>query len=118
MVELARHGVDQTTISFETIGSNEASVALKDVLLNENLDYHFCVSSLSVPFDEYPIFPPTNAPIMRIIRRNTGANIPAMILLGQDLALGFIHPDFTLGNAKFRDVASLVERIQGWAAVT
>ena len=115
MVELARHGVDQTTISFETIGQNEASVNLRDVLLNENLDYHFCVSSLSVPFDEFPIFPPSNAPIMRIIRRNVGVNIPGMIVLGQDnLSLEFNHAAFTLGGDKFRDVATLVERIQSW----
>ena len=120
MVELARHGVDQTTISFETVGSNEASVNLRDVLLNENLDYHFCVSSLSVPFDEYPIFPPSNAPIMRIIKRNTGIDPieldfdPDHYGVGVNVDLEFPHPTFTLGNVKFRDVATLVERIQSW----
>ena len=75
MASINRHGVDQTTIQFQQAGSNETEVTLRDVLLDEKLNYHFCVSSLLVPLDRTPIFEQSDDFIMRIVRRNVGEEI-------------------------------------------
>ena len=75
-VSINRSGTDQATLDVFQVGSHESSVFLKHDLLDSKLNYHFAVTSLSVPLNETPIFKlsgPTE--LFRIERRDVGASI-------------------------------------------
>ncbi len=44
-----KNGLDQVTFEMTTTGRNEASINLREALLDERLDYVFCVDSCTVP---------------------------------------------------------------------
>ena len=64
---------DSSEVSFIQFGSNVAEAHLRDELLNGQLDYHFAISSLSVPLNRVPIHPvDKETTIFQLVRRNQG----------------------------------------------
>ena len=81
-VEINRSGTDQTTLDIFQTGSYESSVALRHDLLDAKLNYHFAVTSLSVPLNEAPIFKLTEPKeLFRIERREGGQSVNANLTL-------------------------------------
>ena len=75
-VSINRSGTDQATLDIFQVGNHESSVYLRHDLLDSKLNYHFAVTSLSVPLNDTPIFKlsgPTE--LFRIERRDVGASI-------------------------------------------
>ena len=75
-VSINRSGTDQATLDIFQVGSHESSVFLKHDLLDSTLNYHFAVTSLSVPLNDTPIFKLRGVEeLFRIERRDVGASI-------------------------------------------
>ena len=75
-VSINRSGTDQATLDIFQVGSNESSTFLRHDLLDSKLNYHFAVTSLSVPLNDSPIFKLSGpAELFRIERRDVGASI-------------------------------------------
>ena len=70
-----RTGLDQVTLEMSQTGSSETSVSLRDPLLDESLDYVFCVDHLSVPLASVPITSKTNKELFRVVRRNASETL-------------------------------------------
>ena len=113
-----KHGLDQVTLEFTTTGSSEASINLRDALLDEKLDYVFCVDHLNCPLDSVPITNIINKELFRVERRNVGLGAPAAIAHGLNVAANTALADavfvYTL-NRKFYDVPSFVRDLNNWA---
>ena len=90
-----RVGQDSTSVEFITFGSNEAECHLKHELLDGQLDYHFGITSLSVPTNKLPIHPVAGRmPIIQLVRRNddrfveiTGHPEPIQVIYAEFLEL-------------------------------
>ena len=116
-VEVNRIGTDQTSIDIFQTGSHESEVALRHDLLDSKLNYHFAVTSLSVPLNNTPIFKLTNNVLLfSIERRDVGNTVNADLRLhvpGGNVAANRIVPplgDFIIRpNKKFFDVSSFVK---------
>ena len=121
-VEINRSGTDQASIDIFQTGSFESAVTLRHDLLDSKLNYHFAVTSLSVPLNKAPIFKLT-APqeLFRIERRDVGnsvsedldlhtpgGNLPANIV-PEDVRVFSISP-----NNKMYDVTSFVKLLSNW----
>ena len=102
--------MDQTTIEFQQTGSSETSINLQEALLDENLNYVFCVDSLNVPLHSVPINSLEDIELFRIIRRNVGETLdyaPETELVGPRFV-------YTL-NRKFYDVQTFVRDLNNFA---
>ena len=114
-VEINRSGTDQTSLDIFTTGSNESSVMLRHDLLDSKLQYHFAVTSLSVPLNKSPIFKlSVPVEIFRIERRDVGANINQPLTLAVPGNIGVAVGVGTLvirPNVKMYDVSSFVKSI-------
>ena len=119
-VEINRSGTDQTTLDIFQTGSYESSVALRHDLLDSKLNYHFAVTSLSVPLNEAPIFRLTEAKeLFRIERRDTGNTKNADLTLHTPGNAGAVVPYrrrvFTINpKKKFFDVSSFVKDLSNF----
>ena len=113
-----KNGLDQVTLEMMTTGRNEATVNLQEALLDEKLDYVFCVDHLNVPLNSVPITSAIDTELFRVIRRNvgeslnnetTGANTTARSIL----LTGALYV-YTL-QEKFYDVPTFVRSLNAWA---
>ena len=121
-VEINRSGTDQASIDIFQTGSFESAVTLRHDLLDSKLNYHFAVTSLSVPLNKAPIFK-LNAPVelFRIERRDVGNSVADDLTLhipGGNLP-GDIVPanvrEFSISpNNKMYDVTSFVKLLANW----
>ena len=68
-------GLDQVTLEMMTTGRSEASINLQESLLDETLNYQFCVDHLNVPLNAVPINDGLGKELFRIIRRNVGESL-------------------------------------------
>lgn len=107
-------GLDEVTLQLTTTGSDQASTNLKVPLLDEKLEYSFCVDSLNVPLNFAPINKLKGSELFRIERRNQGATTAG--------DLGFqVAPLVTVETGVFTvtrdyyDVASLVSSLNNFA---
>jgi len=105
-----RNGLDQVTLEFMTTGTSEASINLRDALLDEKLSYVFSVDHLNAPLDSVPITNIIDKELFRIERRNVGETL--------DIEVNTSLPDdvfvYTLSR-KFYDVPSFVRDLNNWA---
>ena len=130
-VEINRSGTDQVTLEVVQSGSSESSVSLRHDLLDGNKQYHFCVSSLSVPLNGAPIFKLTGpVELFRIERRNIGQSINAPLHLlttndsvaaqgGGVVAAGAVVPDaFSVFSIRpdetYFDVSSFLKKLSNF----
>jgi hypothetical protein len=120
-VEINRSGTDQASIDIFQTGSFESAVTLKHDLLDSKLNYHFAVTSLSVPLNKAPIFKLV-APVelFRIERRDVGESVFTDLTLHIPGNVGAVVPagvrvfSITPTN-KMYDVSSFVKLISNWA---
>ena len=68
-------GLDQVTLEMMTTGRSEASINLQESLLDETLNYQFCVDHLNVPLNAVPINDGVGKELFRVIRRNVGESL-------------------------------------------
>ena len=69
-----RVGQDSMECELITFGNNVAECYLDRDLLDGTLNYHFGITSLSVPLNKIPIHPVSvDTPIIQLKRRNPGA---------------------------------------------
>jgi len=81
-VSINRSGTDQATLDIFQVGSHESSVYLRHDLLDSKLNYHFAVTSLSVPLNDTPIFKLRGVEeLFRVERRDVDASIHADLTL-------------------------------------
>ena len=119
-VEINRSGTVQTTLDIFQTGSYESSVALRHDLLDAKLNYHFAVTSLSVPLNETPIFKLKEAKeLFRIERRDVGNTVNADLTLHQPGNAGNVVPAgrrvFAIRpDQKFFDVSSFVQYLSSF----
>ena len=77
-VTINKVGTDSVELELMQTGSYTTSVDLKDNLLDNALNYHFCVTELNVPLQQSPMFPITEDKILfEVMRRNVGVGIQA-----------------------------------------
>ena len=119
-VSINRSGTDQASIDIFQTGSFESAVTLRHDLLDSKLNYHFAVTSLSVPLNKAPIFKLT-APVelFRIERRDVGNSVAADLTLHHPGNVGDIVPAavrvFTIRpDTRMYDVTSFVKLISNW----
>lgn len=105
-----KNGLDSVTLEMCTSSRPEASVNLREALLDESKEYVFCVDSLNVPLDSVPINDISNKELFRVIRRNVETT------LDYDPNTAIANPAvvYTL-NQKFYDVSSFVRNLNNWA---
>ena len=104
-----RTGLDQVTLEMSQTGSSETSVSLREPLLDESLDYVFCVDHLSVPLAGVPITSKINKELFRVVRRNASEtlNFDANTVL--DAMYTYVL------TKQFYDVPSFVRDLNRWA---
>ena len=119
-VSINRSGTDQASIDIFQTGSFESAVTLRHDLLDSKLNYHFAVTSLSVPLNKAPIFKLT-APVelFRIERRDVGNSVAADLTLHHPGDPGTVVPAavrvFTIRpDTRMYDVTSFVKLISNW----
>jgi len=121
-VSINRSGTDQASIDIFQTGSFESAVTLRHDLLDSKLNYHFAVTSLSVPLNKAPIFKLT-APVelFRIERRDVGNSVAADLTLhhpGGNLPVDIVPAAvrvFTIRpDTRMYDVTSFVKLISNW----
>ena len=113
-------GLDQVTLEMTTTGRSEGAINLRDALLDESLEYVFCVDHLNVPLDAVPINNVSNQELVRVIRRNAGTTLDVVgnvNIYHQPVAdPPVIDPTFVYTlNRKFFDIASFVRDLNNWA---
>ena len=109
-----RNGLDQVTLEMTTTGRNEASINLKDSLLDERLDYVFCVDSFTVPLDTVPINNTLNTVLFEVIRRNVDESLNNALRTNIIAPFADVLYTYTL-DRKFFDIASFVRSLNNWA---
>ena len=120
-VEINRTGTDQASIDVFQTGSHESSVSLRHDLLDSKLNYHFAVTSLSVPLTESSIFKlTTREELFRIERRDVGAHVNILLTVGVPGNVVAPVPNLPTGVSirpvdKHFDVSSFVKRLSNWA---
>ena len=108
-----KNGLDQVTLEMTTTGRNEASINLKEALLDERLDYVFCVDSFTVPLDTVPINNTLDTVLFKVIRRNRGRTLNNA--LNTDIIAPFAPAQYVYTlDRKFYDVASFVRSLNNW----
>ena len=119
-VEINRSGTDQASIDIFQTGSFESAVTLKHDLLDSKLNYHFAVTSLSVPLNKAPIFKLT-APVelFRLERRDVGNSVADDLTLhipgdAANIVPAYIREFSINPNNKMYDVTSFVKLISNW----
>ena len=118
-VEINRHGTDITSLDVFQSGSHESSVNLRHDLLDDRRNYHFAVTSLSVPLNKSPIHKLTKTlELFRIERRDVGGHINDNLTLhipGGTIAANAVPELFRIFSIrptdKMYDVSSFVKRI-------
>ena len=114
-VEINRSGCDITSIDLLQTGSNQSEVMLKHDLLDSKLNYHFAVTSLSVPLNRHSIFKLSGVTeLFRIERRDVGNSINDDLSLhepGNNAAPVNVGRMYILPNKKLFDIASFVKDI-------
>jgi len=118
-VEINRSGTDQTSLDLFQTGSYQTSVSLRHDLLDSKLNYHFAVTSLSVPLNDCPIFKLTGPTVLfEVERRNVGVNaINNGLRLhepGNVFGVVGIGPYTIRPDNKFFDIASFLKDIANW----
>ena len=111
-------GLDQVTLEMTTSGRSEGSVNLRDALLDESLEYVFCVDHLNAPLDAVPINTKTDQELFRVIRRNANRTLDDVINVDIYNVVGnnVINPTFVyILERKFYDIASFVRNLNNWA---
>ena len=105
-----KNGLDSVTLEMCTTARSEASVNLREALLDEAKDYVFCVDSLNVPLDSVPINKTLNKELFRVVRRNALQTLDkdSNSDIGEELVV------YTV-TQKFFDVASFVRSLNNWA---
>ena len=109
-----KHGLDQVTLEMTTTGRSEASINLKETLLDERLDYVFCVDSFTVPLDTVPINNKLDTVLFEVLRRNRGRTLNNALNTAIVAPFTGVQYIYTL-NRKFYDVASFVRSLNNWA---
>jgi len=83
-VQVNKTGTDYVELELTQADSFETSCYLKENLLDNALNYHFCVTELSVPLHGTPLFPITGTQrLFRVLRRNVGSP-PRVSALGEN----------------------------------
>ena len=108
-----KNGLDQVTLEMTTTGRSETSINLKEALLDERLDYVFCVDSFTVPLDTVPINNQLNTELFKVIRRNRGRTLNNAINTNIIAPFTAVQYVYTL-DRKFYDVASFVRSLNNW----
>ena len=113
-------GLDQVTLEMTTTGRSEGAINLREPLLDESLEYVFCVDHLNAPLDAVPINNVTDKELFRVIRRNAGKTLDdlANVELYADPNADdpVVRPDFVYRlDRKFFDIASFVRNLNNWA---
>ena len=117
-----KNGLDQVTLEMMTTSRNEATVNLREALLDETLDYMFCVDHLNVPLNSVPLTNTIDTELFRVVRRNVGQSLndettttaDSIVLRGnlpQNVADQYVY---VLGQ-KFYDVPTFVRSLNAWA---
>ena len=109
-----KHGLDQVTLEMTTTGRSEASINLREALLDERQDYVFCVDSFTVPLDSVPINNTLDTRLFELIRRNRGRTLNNAV--NTAIVVPFTPADFVYTlDRKYYDVASFVRSLNNWA---
>jgi len=114
-VQINRVGTDQTVLELMQTGSSETAVTLRHNLLDAKLSYMFSVSSLSVPLNNAPIHPISQAvELFRVERRNVGRSALAPDQV-EALTAGEVAVYSLVPGNKFFDVSAFVRSLANWA---
>ena len=111
--QINKSGTDQVSVEFSTTGSSEATINLKNEILDQRLKYVFCVDSLSLPLNKCPINLLSNVELFRVQRRNVGATIDVAANIDSPLAFA-AESVYTL-NRTFFDITTFVQSLNNWA---
>ena len=112
-------GLDQVTLQFTTTGRSEGLINLREALLDESLEYVFCVDHLNAPLDSVPINNVTDKELFRVIRRNVGRTLDDVLnvdLTDEGAELRVDLPQFIYKLEQiFFDIASFVRNLNNFA---
>ena len=120
-VQVNKTGTDYVELELTQADSFETSYYLKENLLDNALNYHFCVTELSVPLHGTPLFPITETQrLFRVLRRNVGG--PPREAVGGENADDFIDNiipgDVSIYNINpqypFYDVGDFCKDLSRW----
>ena len=107
-VLLNRVGTDIVDLSVNQVGSEEATVILRDSLLDDNKDYRFAVTSLSVPMQNIDMFGFLTVPtqeLFTIQRRTVRAQLTDRAQQQNDF-----DTDVALGTVVFGDIENDIQQ--------
>ena len=116
--QINKVGLDQVTLEMTVTGRSEGSINLREALLDESLEYVFCVDHLNAPLDSVPINTKTDQELFRVIRRNANRTLDDVLNVDIYNVVGnnVINPTFVYTlERKFYDIASFVRNLNNWA---